>query len=534
MRLSLAAILALPVPLLAQQLDAAAAKHIDSVFAAFATTHSPGCAVAVTRGTQVIFARGYGMASLELNVPITPRTVMDIGSVSKQFTAASILMLQQEGKLSLDDDVRKYLPQLPDLGHTVTLRHLITHTSGWRDYSDIMSLDGWDERDRTTDRDAWEALERQRALNFAPGATYRYSNTGFFVLGEVVRKVSGRSLAEFVEERIFKPLGMTQTVIMDHSRMVIPDRAVAYAPTAGGFEVEMSDWEQVGDGSVQTSVSDLAKWLANFETGAVGGKALQDSLLVHGRLNDGSTIAYTAGLSELTYRGVQRIGHTGSWAGFRAVLVRYPKEHIGIVLTCNRSDAATATKAYRASEALVHFTPALAIAPAGGEKHDGFYAGGATGTTYTFTTAADTLFLVAGAQRTPLSRTGPSVYSNSLQSYLMRFDGGRLIATWLGDVPDTLMRTEPVAKLSAAQLAAYAGTYSSPELAGSIRVTVVDSALVMRLARGDDIPLTPVYRDAFDSDGLPAVKFVRDAKGRVVAVEFTNEGIHELRLAKQP
>ena len=140
--LVLAALLSVPCSPAAQQLDVAAAKHIDSVFAAFATTHSPGCAVAVTRGTQVIFARGYGMASLELNVPITPRTVMDIGSVSKQFTAASILMLQQEGKLSLDDDVRKYLPQLPDLGQRVTLRHLITHTSGWRDYSDIMSLDG--------------------------------------------------------------------------------------------------------------------------------------------------------------------------------------------------------------------------------------------------------------------------------------------------------------------------------------------------------------------------------------------------------
>jgi CubicO group peptidase (beta-lactamase class C family) len=534
MRLSLAALLALPVPLVAQQVDAAIARHIDSVFAAFATTHSPGCAVAVTRGTQVIFARGYGMASLELNVPITPRTVMDIGSVSKQFTAASILMLQQEGKLSLDDDVRKYLPQLPDLGHKVTLRHLITHTSGWRDYSDIMVLDGWDERDRTTDRDAWEALERQRALNFVPGATYRYSNTGFFVLGEVVKKVSGRSLAEFVEERIFKPLGMTQTVIMDHSRMVIPDRAVGYSPTTSGFEVEMSDWEQVGDGSVQTSVSDLAKWLANFETGAVGGKALQDSFLVHGRLNDGSTIAYTAGLSELTYRGVQRVGHTGSWAGYRAALVRFPKEHIGIVLTCNRSDAATASKAYRVSDALVHYGPVLAIAPAGGEKHDGFYAGGATGATYTFSTAADTLFLVSGAQRTPLARTAPNAYANALQSLTFRFARDQLIATALGDVPDTLARTEPLARIPTAQLAVYAGTYASPEIAGPIRVTVVDSALVMRLPRGDDLPLTPVYRDAFESDALPAIYFVRNAQGRVVAVEFTDEGIHELRLAKQP
>jgi len=195
----------------AQVLDSAVIRRLDDVFADVAKPDIPGCALAETRAGAIAYAKGYGMAALEQRVPITPQTVFDLGSVSKQFTAASVLLLQLDGKLSLDDDVRRYLPQLPSLGATVTLRQLLTHTSGWRDYADLLLMDGFDERDHTTDRDAWDTLRRQRSLNFAPGTTYRYSNTGYFLLGEVVTRVSGQSLAAFAHARISAPLGMTQT-----------------------------------------------------------------------------------------------------------------------------------------------------------------------------------------------------------------------------------------------------------------------------------------------------------------------------------
>ena len=204
------AALAFAFPLAGQSLDAVQIQRIDSVFSRY-NSASPGCALVITRRDSIVYARGYGMASLELRVPITTRTVFDLGSVSKQFTAASIFLLQLDSKLNIDDDVRRYLPELPALGAKVTLRHLLTHTSGWRDYNDLLSLDGFDERDHTTDRDAWDALRRQRALNFTPGSTFRYSNTGYFLLSEVVKRVAGVSLAVFAHNRIFAPLGMTQT-----------------------------------------------------------------------------------------------------------------------------------------------------------------------------------------------------------------------------------------------------------------------------------------------------------------------------------
>jgi CubicO group peptidase (beta-lactamase class C family) len=180
----------------AQTLAADTTARVDAIYSRFGTG-TPGCALEVLRGGAAIYSKGYGLASLELRVPISPRTVFDIGSSSKQFTAASIVLLAQDGKLSLDDDIRKFIPQLPDLGARVTLRHLLTHTSGWRDYVDLMSLGGFDDRDRTTDDDALEVLRRQRSLNFAPGSDWRYSNTGFFLMSVVVKRVSGQSLADF-------------------------------------------------------------------------------------------------------------------------------------------------------------------------------------------------------------------------------------------------------------------------------------------------------------------------------------------------
>jgi CubicO group peptidase (beta-lactamase class C family) len=238
----------LPGTVAAQGLSSDTAARIDAVFSRYGAD-GPGCAVNVARDDKSIHAKGYGLASLELRAAITPKTVFDLGSTSKQITATSVLLLAHDGKLSLDDDIRKYIPELPDLGVRVTLRHLLTHTSGWRDYTELMLLDGWDERDHTTDREALDALKRQRALNFQPGTEWRYSNTGYFLMSVVVQRASGQSLAEFARERIFVPLGMTQTFYLTDTRQVFPNRATGYDPAPnGGYRVDMSVWEQTGDG----------------------------------------------------------------------------------------------------------------------------------------------------------------------------------------------------------------------------------------------------------------------------------------------
>lgn len=240
--------------------DAMAAR-IDSIFAEYAKPWSPGCALAVYERGRVLYAKGYGLASIEHGVAIDPKlTVFDIGSTSKQFTAASILLLAQDGKLTLGDSVRQQVPELPAYFDKVTLDHLLHHTAGVRDYIGLLALGGINIQDHATDADALLAIARQKALDFAPVTEHSRSNSGYFLLSLVVAKASGKSLREFAQERIFAPLGMQQTQFLDEHTRVIPHRAGSYQPgPEGGWNLASSAWEQTGDGQVQTTVLDLAR-----------------------------------------------------------------------------------------------------------------------------------------------------------------------------------------------------------------------------------------------------------------------------------
>jgi len=321
--------------LLAQQRGA-----IDKVFEEFDKAGSPGCALAVYRDGAIAYARGYGQASLEHGVPITSRTVFDIGSTSKQFTAFAILLLERDGKLSLDDDIRTYVPELQPMPQAVAIRHLIMHTSGLRDYLTLWSLAGMKTENWTTQADAVQLVARQKQPNFPAGAEWLYSNTGYLLLAEVVKRVSGKSLPDFAAERIFRPLGMERTFYLDDHTRVVPGRAEGYLPRrGGGFSVEMSDFEQTGDGAVQTNVEDLLLWDRNFYQPRVGDAALLEKAQKVGRLNDGKKLDYAAGLMIGTYRGLPTVRHGGSWAGYRAELLRFPQSRTSIACLCNIGSA---------------------------------------------------------------------------------------------------------------------------------------------------------------------------------------------------
>src|SRR5262245_20844180 len=278
-----------------QALDPATAAQVDSVFARFTTPGSPGCALGVMRDGRLVYAKGYGLASIELNRPITPSTIFDLGSVSKQFTALAVVLLAQDGKLSLDDEIQKYLPEIPRYSRPVTIRHLLHHTSGLRDYIDLLGWSGVQEESVTGDRDALAILARQQAPNFEAGAEYLYSNTGFFLLSVIVRRASGRSLRAFAAERIFGPLGMRHSFYLDNHNEIVPDKAGSYSPRGSGFQLALANWEQTGDGGVQTSVEDLLQWERNFGSGAVGGELAIRTLEVPGVLNNGTAINYALG-----------------------------------------------------------------------------------------------------------------------------------------------------------------------------------------------------------------------------------------------
>lgn len=356
-RLLLGVALALPAPALAASpapLEPGFAARVDAVFADLDHEDSPGCALGVVRGGALVYARGYGMANLEHSVPISPSSVFDIGSMSKQFTALSVALLARDGKLSLDDDVRKHLPDMPAYAEPITLRHLIHHTSGLRDYTDYLPLAGWRTEDLATDAQAYGLITRQKGLNHRPGHEYLYCNTGYFLLSQIVQRVSGLSLREFADARIFGPLGMGTTRFLDDHTRIVPARAAGYAPRVGrGFAADMSDWEQTGDGAVQTTVLDFARWILNFDDPKVGGAELIRQMQTPTALAGGKAHPYGFGLRMSEYRGLPTVGHGGSWAGYRADLVRFPGEGLALVCLCNLSTSGPARRNQAVADVLL-------------------------------------------------------------------------------------------------------------------------------------------------------------------------------------
>jgi CubicO group peptidase (beta-lactamase class C family) len=327
-------------------------RAVDELFADLSKPGLPGCALAVARGGKIIYEQGYGLANIEENVAITPQTVFDIGSTSKQFTAASILLLQQQGKLSVHDDIRKYIPELRQYGQQITILHLLNHTSGLRDYLTLFELAGMNIDSVTTDDDALAVIARQKALNFEPGSEWLYSNSGFFLLSVIVKRVSGKTLREFAAENIFDPLQMKQTVFRNEHTQLVANRALAYDPKEAGadYALDVSYFEQTGDGAVHTSVEDLLKWDENFYSGRVGGKALLAEMQEPGKLNNGKSLDYAKGLSVGEYRGLHFVEHGGSWGGYRAQLLRFPEQHFSVACLCNVASAEPEARARRVAD----------------------------------------------------------------------------------------------------------------------------------------------------------------------------------------
>ena len=311
---------------------------IDKLFAAWDTTTSPGVALAVIRDGAIIYKRGYGMARIEDGVVITPSKIFDVGSVSKQFTAACVAILVREGKISPADDIRKFFPRMRVYEKRITIDHLIHHTSGIRDYNSLLAFAGFrPESDCPTVEESREIIFRQNKLNYPPGREFSYTNSGYFLLGQIVEQVSGKSLNAFAQERIFKPLGMIHTLFQEDHTQLIPNRAVGYDPAGGGFKIDMSNWDETGDGNIYTSVEDLFLWDQAFYSNALG-KDVMDLLHTPGVLADGTEIEYAWGLRVSTYRGLKIVEHGGAWAGFRAEILRFPEQRLSVIALSNRSD----------------------------------------------------------------------------------------------------------------------------------------------------------------------------------------------------
>jgi len=308
---------------------------VDQLFAKWDKPDSPGCALVVVKDGEIVYKKGYGMANLELNVPITPATSFYIGSCSKQFVAFAVALLEAQGKLSFDDDIRKFFPQMPDYGEPVTVRHLLHHTGGIRDYIELGLLAGLDLNYFHKGEEVVRLLACQKELNFKPGERHLYSNSGYLMLAEIVRIVSGQSLRQFAHENIFKPLGMTHSRFHDNYTELLPNRATGYLPGIGSYFNFISTFDLVGSGGLYTTVEDLYLWDQNFYHHKVGGPEVIKTIHTKGILNNKEEIDYAFALGHGEYKGLKTVSHAGGLGGYSSFYVRFPEEKFSVICLSN-------------------------------------------------------------------------------------------------------------------------------------------------------------------------------------------------------
>ena len=525
----------------AQTPNAPSRASLDRVFSDWSSKDGPGCSAAASQDGRTVYEAGYGSANLEADVPITPASIFHAASVSKQFTAMAVLLLAREGKLSLDADVRTYLPELPDYGRRITLRHLLTHTSGLRDQWDLLALArGRFEEDRITEADVLDIVTRQKALNFVPGTEYLYSNTGYTLAAIIVHRVSGKPLRQFADERMFKPLGMTRTHFHDDYTMLVKGRTSAYEKEKDGWHVAIPNYDTYGATSLFTTVGDLLKWQENFRHPVVGDEALLREMQTSAVLANGDTTGYGLGLQIGEQDGMKLVGHAGGDAGYRTYTGRYPEHAFAVAVLCNAAPADPVGLAAKVAGLYLKAFAKPTRGPAATAKltknelsrFAGLYVNPTTGAP-TFVTLADTGLVVG-------RRTGPAlvpVAANRFRIGTSEWEfapNGDLVQRFLGSPPRhpvTLVRRE-ASHPSASELAAYAGAYTSAELGATYIVAATDTSLTLRTRTNPPVTATPAYGDTFLGPFL--VEFTRDQGGRLTGALLSTGRVRKIRFEKNP
>jgi len=503
-------------------------KRVDRIFAPYDKTDSPGCALGVIRDGNFIYRKAYGMASLELGVPLSPRSVFYMASVSKQFTAAAVVLAAEKGFLSLDDDVRKYIPELRDYGHAITLRQMLHHTSGLRDFETLLDLSGRRISEPHSIEEMLDLIARQKLLNNAPGDEWIYSNTNYFLLAEVVKRATKESLAQFAAENIFQPLGMMHTRFYDDRTVVVPGRIPAYDPGSGGnFLVDWStNFDLVGPGGMMSSVDDLLLWDRNFYQNRLGNGPFLKEMQTRGVLNDGKETDYALGLELSTYRGLPIVEHSGGLFGYGTEILRFPDQRFTVVCLCNLSSAGSAVTDFARKVADVYLEKNL-HAEAGALQSPSYknfpdailfagkYLDPSKHFVYSFT-VSDGDLMAWGAK---LPRVGPNQFKD-LGTGTITFDNsdGGMKATLEtdGELFFAGKRIESP-RLSEADLASYTGQYRSTELDVTYNLSVSQGNLTLQNNQGGWNPplkLIPIAPDEFESEGFNLV-FTRGANHQI-------------------
>ncbi len=533
--LAMAGLFAAPSGAFAQSTQVA----IDRVFAGWDARTSAGCAVGVARGAETIFADAYGMANLEWDIANTPETLFEAGSVSKQFTAGAIVLLVLDGKLSMDDDIRKFVPEVPDYGTPIRIRHLLNHTSGLRDWGSVASISGWGREQRThTHAHVLDIISRQTALNYPPGAAYSYTNSGYNLLAIIVERVTGQSFAEFSEERIFEPIGLTHTQWRDDYRRIVPGRSTGYSPAGDGYRINQPIEDVHGNGGLVTTVGDLLKWTWAIQDGGFGGEGFEELMHEQGVLTNGRTIFYASGLQIDSYRGTRRVSHTGSTSGYRAYLGHFPDERLSVAILCNAANANPSSLGPAVSDAFLDGPPAEPERPADGisvpttelATRAGLYREWNTGAPMRLTLENDSL-RSNNTVLVPLSRQEFALGASQTRLIFDEGQGGGFRTTEEG-FPAGEYIPVPEFEPTPSDLQPYVGEYVSAEAETELRVVEEEGRLVMYRRPDRRMELTPVYPDAFQGP-LGLIRFHRGPAGGVLELSVRQERVHDLRFDRR-
>jgi CubicO group peptidase (beta-lactamase class C family) len=525
-----------------------AAKKVDAFLAQWDKKDMPGCAVGAVLNGKLIYNRAFGLANLDYDVPNTNLTLFNLASASKPFTAMSVALLAEQGKLSFDDDVRKYIPELPKYDQPITIRHLLYHTSGIREYQALVFFGGQNSDNALSDKAVMNMLARQKNISFAPGSKHQYSNSNYHLLGIIVGRVSGKSLREFADENIFKPLGMKNTRFFDNRQEVVKNRASGYLVARdNSVRARASLFDLVGGGGVLTTVEDLALWNQNFAEPKVGSRETIQLMTMRGTLNDGEKIGYSFGLFHNKYRGLPVIKHSGNMSGFRAQMISFPEQKFTSIALCNNSAIFPSVIAEKLADIYLDsqfkpdaptpkkvdesLPPAIALPEKDLRRLVGFYGSRETGAAFKIALKEGKLF------SSGLLPNEAALIPLAANRFLMMNDNSRIEMTPAFDKAGAVSEIKLIvgggntdsfapfkAPLDSPQaLAEYAGIYHSDELDADYNLTVEGKNLVLRIGENFENKLNAAYADYFTiRGGAVNIAFKRDAQGKITGLTFNS------------
>ena len=515
--------------------------EIDKIFS-WVGPNMPGCVAAASRHGKLVLNRAYGLADLERGVPLSTDSVFDVASIRKQFVAAAVLLLVEEGRLSLADDVRKHVPELPDYGRTITLDQMLTHTSGLRDW---VPLQNW----TTNSSDpVMTMILRQRGLNFAPGEEWSYSNSGYVLLAEVVARTTRMTFPEFARTRLFEPLGMKSAIFVDDLRQVVKSRALAYERAGQGWRMDMR-LEDRGGGALFSTAADLLLW-NDALTSARLGKFVSEKLQEPATLNNGRKLNYARGLMLGTNYTGRVIYHGGGSAAYRSILGRFPEPGMSIAVLCNAGETSDARDDFAGFILDLVVSPtgkrpataAVADPPVEGldvKSKAGLFFNDQTGESLRLIVNGNRLAVAGGGPLTAVSKDRfrnprPTTAFMSQDAFELNFLSPDQFELKSMEGRTTRFRRAKPYTPAAAELQAFAGRYESDELRAVLDVTPNKSGLTSRLNESPTqvFELGPVDPDTFQR-GLQTVRFLRDAAGKVIALELTNPALRNIRFTRQ-